>query len=124
MPHEVGVNGPIGAPMDSSILTIGDIFRDAGYDTAYAGKWHLAALYHYGAGDVDQHGFRFLTFPKPENEGLGAVCDPPTADAAISFLREPHERPFLLTVSFHNPHDICHYLNRGQHPIGDLAGNP
>ena len=42
-------------------------------------------------------------------EGKGLTVDPNTADAAIEFLRQPHDQPFLLTVSVLNPHDICEY---------------
>jgi uncharacterized sulfatase len=49
-------------------------------------------------------------------------------DRAISFLREPHEQPFLLVVSFDEPHDpyTCPYefiepFLDYQHPIGPAA---
>ena len=63
MPHELGtdING-IGLP--STCRTLGHMFREAGYESAYAGKWHLPEPFIWGT-DVDAHGFPFMTFPKP-----------------------------------------------------------
>jgi arylsulfatase A-like enzyme len=30
-----------GYPIDHAVPVMGEVFRDAGYDTAYSGKWHL-----------------------------------------------------------------------------------
>ncbi len=124
MPHDVGVNGPFNDPLDSTVHTMGDIFREAGYETAYTGKWHLPTVYHWGDQDVDQHGFRFMAYPRTDQNGKGTACDPPATDQAIRFIRQTHDRPFLLVVSYHNPHDICGYVSRGRHPIGDLDRLP
>lgn len=114
MPHELGtdVNG-IGLP--PTCRTLGHLFREAGYESAYVGKWHLPQSFIWDA-DTDAHGFRFLTFPRPEHPQLGVATDGPTAEAAAAFLRERrrHDRPFLLTVSLHNPHDICHAVSQGR----------
>jgi arylsulfatase A-like enzyme len=44
MPHETGVNFNGDVP-DPAIPNVGEIFRRAGYETAWAGKWHLPASY-------------------------------------------------------------------------------
>lgn len=107
MPHEIGQNVN-DVPLDESIRTMGHVFREAGYETIYTGKWHLSKAFSWQ--DADAHGFQFLSFPKPETPrgaGSGAVTDPLTTDKAVEFLRKKHERPFLLVVSLTNPHDIC-----------------
>jgi arylsulfatase A-like enzyme len=82
---------------------MGHIFRDAGYATAWAGKWHLPKSYPQGP----IPGFEYLPVPEGTKFRLGSQTDGPVADEAIKFLRRNHERPFLLGVSLHNPHDIC-----------------
>jgi arylsulfatase A-like enzyme len=102
MPHITGVNINGQVP-DPSIPNMGQIFRDAGYATAWAGKWHLPKSYPQGP----IPGFEYLPVPKGTKFRLGSETDRPVAVEAIKFLRRRHERPFLLGVSLHNPHDIC-----------------
>ncbi|MBN2128493.1 MAG: sulfatase-like hydrolase/transferase [Sedimentisphaerales bacterium] len=102
MPHVTGVNIN-GQTPDPSIPNMGQVFRGAGYATAWAGKWHLPRSYPQGP----VPGFEYLRVPDGTKFGLGAQTDGPVADEAIAFLRRRHERPFLLGVSLHNPHDIC-----------------
>lgn len=93
------------------VPTIGDICRQAGYDTAWAGKWHLPAAYPGTQGARDAHGFRFLPFSVPEGrQAFGEFTDDPIANAAAAYLRQKREQPFALFVSMHNPHDICHWV--------------
>ena len=108
MPHETGVNVN-GQTPDPATANMGHIFRRAGYETAWAGKWHLPASYPRGPGATIP-GFDYLPVAKPT--GLGAQTDAPVADQAIKFLRKEHGRPFLLAVSLHNPHDICAWTGR------------
>ncbi len=41
---------------------------------------------------------------------FGDFADDPVADSAIEFMSRKRDRPFLLGVSLHNPHDICHQV--------------
>jgi len=75
--------------------SLGRVFRDAGYETAYGGKVHLPMT-------LDAIGFDCIS--KDERAGL--------ADACAAFLRRKHEKPFLLVASFINPHDICYMAPR------------
>ncbi|MEX0883963.1 MAG: sulfatase-like hydrolase/transferase, partial [Cyclobacteriaceae bacterium] len=44
---------------------------------------------------------------------LGEDTDGPIADAAVNYIHDfDGEAPFLLAVSLHNPHDICHVPRR------------
>lgn len=110
MPHETGVVWN-STHMDPSLPTMGQIFKKEGYQTAYVGKWHLPQAYP-AKNDMDSlAGFKMLPF-RSLNEAsweLGADTDGPIADAAVHYLQSyDGEKPFLLTVSLHNPHDICY----------------
>ncbi|HID23305.1 MAG TPA: hypothetical protein EYP14_13015, partial [Planctomycetaceae bacterium] len=105
MPHETGVNFNGDVP-DPSLPNLGEIFRAAGYETAWAGKWHLPASYPR-APQQTVPGFEYLSLPKDVGLALGEQTDGIVADRAIAFLRRKHDRPWLLGVSLHNPHDIC-----------------
>jgi choline-sulfatase len=70
---------------------LGSLFRSAGYRTVYGGKTHVP-------GKIDQYGFEVLT--GDQRQGL--------ADSCVEFLKQKHDRPFLLVASFINPHDICY----------------
>lgn len=105
MPHETGVDLN-GETPDPAIPNLGQIFRDAGYKTAWTGKWHLPASYPRPP-DGTIPGFDCLHVPEGTKFTLGEQTDPAVADQAVAFLRKRHDRPWLLAVSLHNPHDIC-----------------
>jgi arylsulfatase A-like enzyme len=77
---------------------MGSVFRQAGYQTVYGGKVHLPES-GPKQGWAARYGFDSFLGTDPRDE-LAARCD--------KFLREKHERPFLLVASFMNPHDICY----------------
>jgi arylsulfatase A-like enzyme len=103
MPHEIGLDFNDQVP-DPHIPTMGELLRAAGYETAWTGKWHLPEPYLQ---EDAIPGFTYLPIPPQIPVALGSDTDDAVADRAIEFLRRPHQRPFLLTVSLHNPHDIC-----------------
>ena len=117
MPHELGISGNNNTAelRKKGVPTLGELFRAAGYETAYAGKWHaFDAFPAYGNGVVP--GFTVLPMggkdPRPgdkKTEEKAPQCDPYIADAAVKFLQQAHTKPFLLTVSLLNPHDICEF---------------
>jgi arylsulfatase A-like enzyme len=117
MPHELGINGNNNAAELSKkgVPTLGELFHAAGYETAYAGKWHaFDAFPAYGGGVVPGFTVLPLRGKDPRNGEKKAVekapqCDPYIAEAAVKFLRQPHAKPFFLTVSLLNPHDICEF---------------
>lgn len=105
MPHETGVDLN-GQTPDPAIPNLGQIFRDAGYETAWTGKWHLPASYpRPPSGTIP--GFDCLHVPEGTKFMLGDQTDAAVTDQAVAFLRKKHDRPWLLGVSLHNPHDIC-----------------
>jgi arylsulfatase A-like enzyme len=108
-PHETGVTANIQKRLDpAEFVSLGTYFRRAGYETAYAGKWHLC----FDEKAVATHGFETL-----KSKGL----DHEIAANVVEFIRQKHERPFLAVASFVNPHNVCEYargekLNNG--PVG------
>jgi choline-sulfatase/glucosamine-6-phosphate deaminase len=95
-PHSAGVitnTGAIGSRnLDPAMPSVGRVFGDAGYETAYFGKWHL------GKSPLD-HGFGIF-----DHGGRGKGDR--VANAAVEFLNRRHDRPFIMFASFINPHDV------------------
>ncbi len=113
MPHETGVEWN-GDSMNGAIQNAGDIFRKNGYNTVWAGKWHLSESYPHQARAKQKtiQGFDVLPFWEPEQPRwfLGSETDPPLTVAVVDFLKNyDREKPLFLAVSYHNPHDICFY---------------
>ena len=113
MPHEHGVliNG---MPVADDMPTMGELFRDAGYRTAWTGRFGLPGEL---AGQLV--GFDCLhDIDTPL--GFGTTADDHVADTAIDFIRDDHQQPFLLGVSLCNPHDICYWVMKQSTPRGEL----
>jgi len=119
MPHVTGVNVN-GQKPDPAIANMGEVFREAGYVTAWAGKWHLPESYP----KTSIPGFEYLHVPAGTKFRLGQETDGPVTDEAVRFLGTRHERPFLLAVSLHNPHDICWWVREEPQPHDDASGLP
>jgi len=114
-PHQTKVqtNSDITEPLMGKIKNMGMIFKEAGYDTGYVGKWHMA----FPAKDTSVHGFDFMKCIK--NNGV----DVEIPDGAEEFLKIKRENPFLLVTSFVNPHNICEWARGDKLPDGEI-GNP
>lgn len=113
MPSETGViyNGDT---LLKKISTVGDIFRGEGYETIWAGKWHLPESYPQRSAAKSKHkmiqGFDVLPFWNSEKEHwiLGAETDRPLTESVVNFIKNyDKSKPLFLAVSYHNPHDIC-----------------
>ena len=112
MPHENGVLvNSMSIP--EQMPTMGEVFGDAGYQTAWTGRWCVP-----GNGP-EIRGFDCLHDPS-QPLGQGMFADSHVADCAIDFLGQKHERPFLLGVSLCNPHDICNWVMQQSTPQGKL----
>ncbi|HKI88394.1 MAG TPA: sulfatase-like hydrolase/transferase, partial [Draconibacterium sp.] len=80
----------------TSYPSIGNVIKNAGYQTAYFGKWHVAKSKMDKV--ADWHGFESYV-----DERHDSVAERLTTD----FLKQKHEKPFFLVASFLNPHDCC-----------------
>jgi len=91
-------------PIRSNLPNLGQWFsQHTDYETFYAGKWHLPRSF-----TADIPGFKVI------NTGIGGfgyMCDTTTSRACEAFLRNRNRnKPFLLVISFLQPHDICEWL--------------
>ncbi len=101
MPVETGIiENDIPVPDSLKGMTLGSLVASAGYDCAYAGKWHVNTV-----SLPSDHAFGFRNLHGHNDTGLSEAC--------IEYLREDHDRPFFLVASYINPHNICEYA-RGQ----------
>lgn len=128
-PWRIGIHNwiPMMSPMHvrESEITVATLLRDAGYETAQVGKWHLNGLFNLpGQPQPDDHGFDhwFSTqnnalpnhrdpwnfvrngIPQGPLEGYAAGI---VTDEAIRWIREDRdpEAPFFLFVCYHEPHE-------------------
>lgn len=113
-PHEIRVDRN-SVPIDRAVSISGQVFRAAGYDTGYAGKWHMPDPYPRDG----IAGYEVLNKTTRQNK-LAHDVDQATVSAAIEFLQRKHEKPFLLVVSFINPHDICLLAGEGKALVGEV----
>lgn len=111
MPHETGVRVN-GKPIAEGVPTLGELFRAAGYETVYGGKWHLPRSFDGMTGFTRLIG----------GHSLGATMDQPLAEASAAWLRQKPRQPFFHVASFMNPHDICDWIRR--HPGSRPHLNP
>jgi len=142
-------NFPWISSLSTDVRTIGHLLRDAGYYTAYKGKWHLTKEFetvnelgsptkiftqemeaygfsdYMGVGDIIAH------------DRGGYLHDQITAAMGVSWLRgkgkelSAQAKPWFLAVNLVNPHDIM-FLNtdrpgqvsQAKHLLGNIRGEP
>jgi arylsulfatase A-like enzyme len=117
------LNVPWVPNMSTAIPTIGHMLRKAGYYTAYKGKWHLNREFdqhepeHLFTKEMEEYGFADFASPGDlVGHTLGGYqFDDIIADSAITWLRRKGRplnddgKPWCLTVSLVNPHDIMYF---------------
>jgi len=121
-------NFPWISSMSTDLRTVGHLLRDAGYYTAYKGKWHLTKEFE----TVNELGSPTKIFTKEmeaygfsDYMGVGDIIahdqggylhDGITAAMGVSWLRgrgkdlAAQSKPWFLAVNLVNPHDIM-FLN-------------
>ncbi len=103
-----------GRPIRSEIPNLGQwLSEQAGYDTVYAGKWHLPrGATHFIPG------FRVIATGVA---GQGNLADAAVSSACRGWL---HNRtatdPFFMVASFVQPHDICQWLRLNARQMDEL----
>jgi len=117
-PHQVGVhsNGSSDLRPAQVERSLGRLLREAGYHCAYGGKTHLARL---ADGTSADWGW----------ERIAPQVDPEIPVATGDYLDryangEFGDRPFFLTASFDNPHNICEWARHQSLPWGDVPRVP
>jgi len=91
-PHEIGTVTN-GRPFNKDWPMVGKFMANDGYECGYIGKWHVGAPMNF-----ERAGHTFLT---------GKLKDDGKTDAAVDYLSREHDKPFFLTVSYINPHNVC-----------------
>ena len=79
--------------------TMGTIFKEAGYETLYGGKLHV-------------EGSRSLTKEMESTFNFTNLTEDSRlilAEKAVEAFQQKRGKPFLMWVSFINPHDICSF---------------
>lgn len=111
MPHNLGVNSNakgenIIAPKERRLM-LAHVLKEAGYDCAYGGKWHV-----HEANMVEGNGF----------EMIAPMGDIGLAEKSIEYLKSKahSDKPFFLTVSYDNPHNICEWARNEPLPYGNV----
>jgi len=89
-PHELKVRNNRDT-IQGDVPMLGQLMADAGYHCRYVGKWHVGTT--------------------PEKAGYEAyekgAKDHIIADLGREILLQKHDKPFFLTVSLVNPHNVC-----------------
>jgi arylsulfatase A-like enzyme len=99
-------------PFPENAVTHATLLRDAGYRTAYFGKWHMGN--QRGPRPGFQHSASFI------NQGVYQDCpfeingemvptkgwvDDVSTDLAMDWIKQNHEQPFSIIVGFKSPHN-------------------
>lgn len=111
MPHSLGVNSNMKGeniiPSNEKELMLAHALKASGYDCAYGGKWHV-----HEANMVKGNGF----------EMIAPMGDIGLAEKSIDYLESKQDsgKPFFLTVSFDNPHNICEWARNEPLPYGNI----
>ena len=104
-------------PIRADLPDLGTHFTDGGWESVYAGKWHIPARRVTDS-------FRVMHF----GHGVGEHGDGWTSRAGQAFLHQyDGDKPFFLNLGFLQPHDCCYWVfeETGTHetlPYPQLAG--
>lgn len=98
----------------ADFTSMGVYFKNAGYETAYFGKWHL----NYNPANKTAHGFETTEYTTENGS------DAELSGAVKGFLEKQHKKPFLLFVSFLNPHNVCEWARFQKLPNGEIGALP
>lgn len=108
--HSNGITNN-GTPFPKDAVTHTSLLREAGYKTAYIGKWHMGNQkgprpgFDYSASFVGQGRHQDCPF---EIDGITSPTkgwvDDVSTDYAIRWIKMNHEKPFSMVLGFKSPH--------------------
>lgn len=103
--------------IDTNTITLPLAFKQAGYTTFFAGKWHLGDVGYYPENygfNINKGGYHrgspaggyFSPFnnPKLENQEQGDNLSMRLANETVSFIKASKNKPFLAYLSFYAVH--------------------
>lgn len=120
-------NFPWVQSLDPEMPTVGDLLREAGYYTAYKGKWHMTKEFEevnslgsptkIFTAEMEEYGFSdyFGIGDIIAHEQGGYIHDGITASMAGSWMRgrgralAAEGKPWFLAVNLINPHDVMFF---------------
>lgn len=111
MPRQAGVTRNDVHLADDIPTMMGPVFRTAGYETVWAGKWHIPEWFPRKEDGVP--GFHCV----PWHDGPDEERDRLYTEDAIRFLNRKHDKPFLLSLQLHDPHEICEAFHDDLPPL-------
>jgi arylsulfatase A-like enzyme len=118
-PHEVGVLtncDPLagGASMSRAVPNLGRVLSDAGYQTAYFGKWHLSGM-TFTKRMPEYYGFDTAEL---SNQIVGFGSDEYFAEKCGQWITQNRDNgPWVAVYSPLNPHDICYPFLQSLYPF-------
>ncbi len=128
--------------MRTGETTIAEVLRDAGYDTALVGKWHLGDNYplrpqdqgfgralHHGGGGVtqtpDYWGNDYFDDTYFQHDGTTRAthgyCTDVWFEEALRFIGEPREEPFFCYIATNAPHSPYLVADEWKRPYLDAG---
>lgn len=108
-PHRTGVRSNIpdttfGPPqLPTNLPQLGQVLRDADYQTAYFGKWHLGTANNP---DTDPRAYGFAHYVATRLHSQAESEDDLAAEAADYLRAYRGSEPLLLVASFNDPHGV------------------
>jgi arylsulfatase A-like enzyme len=108
------VNGVMdnNTPFPTNAVTHATLLRDAGYQTAYFGKWHMGEKqterpgFQHSASFIGQG--KYMDCPVLINGVLTPTkgwIDDVSTDFAIDWIKENHDKPFSVVLGIKSPHN-------------------
>jgi len=107
-PHEIGTITN-GTQYNKDWPMLGQMMSGGGYECAYIGKWHV------GAPIGRRSGYAFVRDRGKDHEKTAY---------AVEYLSRKHDKPFFLTVSYVNPHNVCQLARHQPLPDGPIPPLP